>query len=149
MSDSLLRVVYLSRATQAIEEGALQAILAGSSERNSRDGITGVLCAGRDHYLQVIEGCVGPVMSLYLRILADQRHREPTLLSISLVGERLFGQWAMAHIDGSARNAFADEILLTETSLHQRSDRAAAILRRFVEELKEGAAPVAGTAVTS
>jgi hypothetical protein len=149
MSDSLLRVVYLSRATHAIDEGALQAILAGSSERNSRDGITGVLCAGRDHYLQVIEGCVGPVMSLYLRILADRRHRELTLLSISLVGERLFGQWAMAHIEGSARSDFAHEIVLTETSLHQRSDRAAAILRRFVEELKEGAAPVAGAAATS
>jgi hypothetical protein len=149
MSDSLLRVVYLSRATHAIDEGALQAILAGSSERNSRDGITGVLCAGRDHYLQVIEGCVGPVMSLYLRIQADRRHRELTLLSISLVGERLFGQWAMAHIEGSARSDFAHEIVLTETSLHQRSDRAAAILRRFVEELKEGAAPVAGAAATS
>jgi hypothetical protein len=97
----------------------------------------------------VIEGCVGPVMTLYLRILADPRHCEPTLLSISLVDERLFGQWAMAHIEGSARSAFAQEIVLTETSLHQRSDRAVAILRRFVEELKVGAASVAGTAVTS
>lgn len=149
MSDSLLRVVYLSRAAQTIDEGTLQAILAGSVERNSRDGITGVLCAGRDHYLQVIEGCVGPVMTLYLRILADPRHCEPTLLSISLVDERLFGRWAMAHIEGPARSAFAQEIVLTETSLHQRSDRAVAILRRFVEELKVGAAPVAGTAVKS
>ena len=148
MSDGLLRLVYTSTATSAIDQEALQKILAHSNARNSSDGVTGVLCAGQDHYLQVLEGSVRPVMSLYLRIMADPRHRDPTLLSISLVAERLFGHWAMAYIGSSAHSAFAQEVLLAERHVDARGDRAAAILRRFVAELKDRGLPAAGAAVT-
>jgi hypothetical protein len=148
MSDGLLRLVYVSTATSGVSDDGLRAILARASTRNAADGITGMLCAGRGHYLQVLEGSVRPVMALYLRISADARHRDPNLLSIALVSERLFGQWAMAYIDGSGDSALAHEVLLAERDIDARRDRAAAILRRFVEELKQSAAsPLDATAV--
>ncbi len=148
MSDSLLRLVYVSTATSTIDEEAVQTILAKSSARNPSAGITGLLCAGSGHYMQVLEGNACSVMSLYLRIMADPRHRDPTLLSISLVSERLFGQWSMAHIEGSADSAVLQEVLLVEQSANVGSDRAATILRRFVAALKDRSVPAAVAAVT-
>ena len=136
MSDGLLRLVYVSTAVAAVDQAALQAILAPSKVRNGDAGITGVLCAGRGHFLQVLEGSERRVMSLYLKIAADTRHRDARLLSIALVGERLFGEWAMAHIDSASHSAVAHEVLLAEQELRVRNDAAPAILRRFVAELK-------------
>lgn len=148
MSEALLRLVYVSTAKPAVDEGEVQAILAKSSARNSSAGITGLLCAGGGHYLQVLEGPACSVMGLYLRIMADPRHCDLTLLSISLVAERLFGQWAMAHIEGSVRSSVLQEVLLVGANADARSDRAATILRRFVAALKDGSAPAANAAVT-
>jgi hypothetical protein len=136
MSEGLLRLVYVSTATAAMDEAARRSILDHATARNSSEGVTGVLCAGSSHCLQVLEGSVRPVMSLYLRIMADPRHRDPTLLSISLVAERLFGQWAMAYIESSAHSTFAHDMLLSDRFLDAKNDRAADILRRFVAELK-------------
>jgi hypothetical protein len=146
MSESLLRLVYVSKATSTVDQDALQAILSNSSARNAIDGITGVLCASRDHYLQVLEGSAHPVLARYLRIASDPRHRDATLLGISLVTERLFGQWSMAFVDGSAHAADLHEMLLEQRNLGTRSDRAAAILRRFLAELKTRDVPDAAAA---
>lgn len=148
MSEGLLRLVYVSTAKPAVDEGELQAILVKSSARNPSDGITGLLCAGSGHYMQVLEGPACSVMGLYLRIMADPRHCDLTLLSISLVAERLFGQWAMAHIEGSVRSSVLQEVLLAGTDTDSRSDRAATILRRFVAALKDGSVPAVNAAVT-
>lgn len=148
MADSLLRLVYVSTATSRIDEEVVHTILAKSSARNPGAGITGLLCAGSGHYMQVLEGTACSVMSLYLRIMADPSHRDPTLLSISLVAERLFGQWAMAHIEGSAHSAVLQEVLLVEQSANVGGDRAATILRRFVAALKDRSVPAAVAAVT-
>lgn len=146
MSTGLLRLVYISTASAAIDRGSLDAILTNASAKNPADGITGVLCASRDHYLQVLEGPVRPVLSLYLRIMADPRHHDPTLLSISLVAGRLFDQWAMAYIDGRAHGALAREVLLAANDPETRGDRASAILRRFVAELKHASPSTADAA---
>ena len=137
MADSLLRLVYISTATSKVDGEALNAILATSGERNRQSGITGMLCAGSEHYMQVLEGPADTVMKLYLRIMDDSRHRDLTLLSVALVAERLFAHWAMAHIEGSARSPVLHEILLGEHCAAPRNDRAAAILRRFVAALKD------------
>jgi len=146
MSEDFLRLVYVSKATSAIDQEVLQAILADSSARNASDGITGVLCAGRGHYLQVLEGSVRRVMSLYLRIMKDPRHGDSTLLSISLVAERLFEKWAMGYIEGSPHSVFPHEVLFAERNIDARNDRAAAILRRFVAVLKDRGRPPIGAA---
>lgn len=146
MSASFVRLVYVSTATAPVDQEALQAILTDSSTRNASDGITGVLCASRDHYLQVLEGLAHQVLDRYLRITTDPRHRDPTLLSISLAAERLFGQWSMAYVNGSAHADDLREILLAQSDLGARSDRAAAILRRFLSELKSRDVADAATA---
>ena len=102
MSARLVRLVYVSTATVPVDQEALQAILTDASTKNAGNGITGVLCASRDHYLQLLEGRAHQVLDRYLRIVTDPRHRDPTLLSISLTAERLFGQWSMAYVNGSA-----------------------------------------------
>ena len=147
MSDSLVRLVYVSKATSTVDQDALEAILSHSNLRNGSEGITGILCASRDHYLQVLEGLAHPVLARYLRIAADSRHRDATLLGIWLVTERLFGQWSMAYVDGSAHAGDLHEMLLGQRDLGARSDRAAAILRRFLADLKARDVPDAAAAV--
>jgi hypothetical protein len=141
MSASLVRLVYVSTATAPVDQDALQAILTDASIRNAGNGITGVLCASRDHYLQLLEGLAHQVLDRYLRITTDTRHRDPTLLSISLAAERLFGQWSMAYVNGSAHAANLREILSAQSDLGVRGDRATAILRRFLSELKSSDLP--------
>lgn len=141
MSARLVRLVYVSTATVPVDQEALQAILTDASTKNAGNGITGVLCASRDHYLQLLEGRAHQVLDRYLRIVTDPRHRDPTLLSISLTAERLFGQWSMAYVNGSAHAANLREILSAQSDMGARSDHATAILRRFLSELRSKDVP--------
>jgi hypothetical protein len=140
VKEDLLRLVYVSAATSTIDRHEIEAILGPSAAHNATQCITGLLCAGGGHYLQALEGPAAPVMALYLRIVADPRHRDATLLSIGMVDERLFARWAMAHITAPA-SAAAQEIVLAERELQRRGDRAAAILQRFLAALKDGPTP--------
>lgn len=136
MSESLLRLMYVSTASGDVDRDVLQMILDRSSARNRQNGVTGVLCAGRDHYMQVLEGPERTVVELYSRIAADPRHRDPKLLSISLVQKRMFGEWSMGHIDGRSGWSDAHTALLKERQDEDSNHRIAGVLQRFVAALR-------------
>ena len=100
----LVRLMYASRAVDAIDQDALVAILRKSKANNPSCGVTGVLCYSGGIFLQVLEGGRSAVNRLYCRIATDPRHSQVELLSYEEIGERRFAGWAMGQVDMSRLN---------------------------------------------
>ncbi len=95
---ALERIVYASTATGST--GSLVnmvAILAESQRNNARDGLTGALAAHDERFIQVLEGPGQTLDGLLRRLEGDPRHRNIVVLDRRPIGERMFGDWAMAN----------------------------------------------------
>jgi len=102
---SSLVKVYASRARAGLGGNELAEILAVSRRRNAQSGISGMLLAGTDRFLQLLEGPAEAVENTYRRILVDPRHHEIVLCYEGRDEPRRFTDWTM----GFARLAdFAD-----------------------------------------
>jgi hypothetical protein len=95
----LVRLLYASRAAQAVTQATIDSIMQQSREHNPANGITGMLCYGGDVYMQVLEGGRAPVNALYNRIVSDSRHQQVVLLHYEEVGERRFAGWTMGQVN--------------------------------------------------
>ncbi len=97
----LVRLLYASRATDAIDKKLIDSILAQSHTYNAAHGITGVLCAcdSGNIFLQALEGGRDAVNLLYQKLIRDSRHRDITLLEYAEIGERRFSNWRMGRVD--------------------------------------------------
>ena len=100
----LVRLMYASRATGAMDHEALLTILRQSKAHNPTVGITGVLCFSEGIFLQVLEGGRAAINRLYARIVADARHTDVELLSYEEISERRFAGWAMGQVNMSRLN---------------------------------------------
>ena len=102
----LVRLMYASRAGEAVDADALAAILKRSKEHNPKVGVTGVLCfcTSAHIFLQVLEGGRLAVSALYNRIAQDPRHHDVALLSYEEIGERSFSHWSMGQVNMSRLN---------------------------------------------
>lgn len=101
----LVRLMYVSRARDAADPEAVQAIVRQSKANNPPQGITGVLCcSGQGLFVQVLEGGRAPVNALYSRIVADPRHYDVQLLSYEEIPERRFTGWSMGQVNLARMN---------------------------------------------
>ena len=91
------QLIYFSTAAVHQSNEVIAGILEASRPRNRRDGVTGLLVAGGgNRYLQVIEGRVTTIADTIKRIRDDERHRGGEHPGRRTVGQRSFGDWAMA-----------------------------------------------------
>lgn len=95
----LVRLVYASRATDAVGQEELLAILRQCKASNPSRGITGVLCFSEGIFLQALEGGRSTVNQLYNRIVTDMRHTQVELLSYEEISERRFASWSMGQVN--------------------------------------------------
>lgn len=100
----LVRLMYASRATEAVDHDTLVAILRKSKAHNPTVGVTGALCYSSGIFLQVLEGGRSAVSHLYNAIAADPRHRDVVLLSHEEIDERRFAVWSMGQVNLSRLN---------------------------------------------
>lgn len=100
----LVRLLYASRATAAVDHDTLLAILKKSKANNPALGVTGVLCFSDGIFLQVLEGGRVAINRLYNRIVTDPRHSDVVLLSYDEIGERRFAGWSMGQVNASRLN---------------------------------------------
>jgi len=100
----LVRLMYASRAAEALDTSALLAIMKESKANNPALGVTGVLCFSSGIFLQVLEGGRTQVNSLYNRIVTDTRHTDVVLLSYEEIEERCFAGWSMGQVNLSRVN---------------------------------------------
>ena len=94
----LVRCLYASRMPKAQSASGLRAILEESRKNNAKNGITGVLVATSDCFIQVLEGGRAQVSQTYNQIAADKRHSDVTLLSFESVPQRSFESWSMGEV---------------------------------------------------
>lgn len=118
MSLRLERLVYESTATGTTDSiGNLAVILAESQRNNDINGLTGVLAAHRDRYIQVVEGTGVALDGLLRRLEDDPRHRDVTLLGREPIQTRLFGRWSMASARITPAHGAALDVLVDENDL--------------------------------
>ncbi len=95
---SIVRLIYVSRMTEACDTVALHKILEISREKNVQNDITGILCYDPQYFLQCLEGPQAAVNELYANIARDDRHARVTLLEYRDAEQRHFGDWSMAFL---------------------------------------------------
>ncbi len=100
----LVRLMYASRAANAVQHDELLAILKQSKQTNPAAGVTGVLCYSDGIYIQVLEGGRAAVNALYNKIVSDTRHTDATLLSYEEIAERRFAGWSMGQVNMTRLN---------------------------------------------
>ncbi len=101
----LTQLVYVSQRTPRLSNDLLTSIVDQSAVNNSKCGVTGVLlCFGRE-LMQLLEGEMSEVSSLFGRIKADGRHAGIQCLVFKPVKKRVFPEWSMglADMDSKAR----------------------------------------------
>ncbi len=92
----MLQIAYFSTAATPQDAVTIHKILTTARRNNERDSITGLLVAGGNRYLQVIEGPTAATEALYQAIRADKRHLAVSTLLCRKVYRRCFDDWAMA-----------------------------------------------------
>jgi acylphosphatase len=102
----LVRLMYASRAVDAVDQEELLAILRQCKAHNPALGITGALCLCQDArvFIQVLEGGRSAVNALYNRIATDPRHTQVELLAYEEIDERRFAGWAMGQVNMARLN---------------------------------------------
>mgnify|MGYP002784200897 CR=1 FL=1 len=91
----LVRLIYTSRAVQALQATDLQRLVEAAGRNNWRDEITGALLFHHGRFIEVLEGARADVSACFLRIAKDARHRDCVLLGLQDIPERAFGAWSM------------------------------------------------------
>lgn len=99
-------LLYCSQAMQAFDEEQLADLLEHSLVHNSRQDITGLLCYGNGHFVQVLEGGAAEVEKLFDRIARDRRHHQVHVLSRGVGPVRRFADWRMAFAKSSSQEFY-------------------------------------------
>ena len=94
----VFQVFYVSRATAALDNAQVQAILNTSRRHNARLDVTGCLLFSGHCFAQVLEGAQPVVSALARRIAADSRHVGLRILAETRRHERDYGDWSMGYL---------------------------------------------------
>lgn len=93
----MISLVYVSRATDLLDDDALEAILHDARRRNTEVGITGILVYRDGRFVQLLEGPADAVDETLDRIRGDRRHQDVVELDRNVTETRWFPDWSMAY----------------------------------------------------
>jgi len=97
----MIRLIYVSQAKD-IDFNKIKAILTVSHERNKDNDISGALIYGKGYFIQCLEGDKSEVMTLYKKIILDNRHEHIEVISKEDIQERYFNDWHISLMNDSA-----------------------------------------------
>ncbi|WP_419808513.1 BLUF domain-containing protein [Sphingomonas sp.] len=124
------QIIYASTANATSAANLAPEILRGARAINGISGITGLLCATGDRFMQLLEGPEDSVASAMERIAADSRHRDIDVMIDRDIAGRAFGDWSMAYREkGLPAEALAERIAV---SLVDASPEIAERFRAFI-----------------
>ncbi|MNL34573.1 Blue light- and temperature-regulated antirepressor YcgF [compost metagenome] len=131
---SVFHLVYVSHAVEDISYTDIRNILEVSRKNNAQENITGLLVFREGFFLQLLEGTEEAVKKVLGNIMMDDRNHSLRVL-IEANGERLFGEWSMAYIDGDISSNETEELIeFFEVCLQAGANQRALImpiLRKF------------------
>jgi len=132
----LLRLLYVSRATDSFDPSSINDLLEKAQIHNALAEVTGVLCWGRGYFIQALEGSESSIIPLYAKVLKDDRHRQPFLLSIDLVSTRAFPSWSMAYVDGEALGTELHARLVSQTAVERDVSASVKLFQSALKSLR-------------
>jgi hypothetical protein len=124
------QIAYFSTAAEPQTAELVHGILTAARIFNGRHGISGLLVAGGNRYMQVMEGPKPQLDALYASIRRDGRHLAVTTLLNRPIVERSFAEWSMAYRHEPALGQFDSFPQTLHYLTEQISDFA---LRRQIE----------------
>ncbi|MFK7790322.1 MAG: BLUF domain-containing protein [Phycisphaeraceae bacterium] len=95
----LSHLLYISEACHPMNRTELEAIRSVSMRNNARLGITGVLFYSAGQFVQLLEGDMELIHTMFMTIAADARHENVKLLTLRPCERRVFAQWEMGLLD--------------------------------------------------
>lgn len=95
----LVSVVYVSTATTVFTSKDLAELLRYARDRNSREGISGMLLYRSGNFIQAVEGPALAIDDLLARIGRDKRHDGLITLLRQPATRRDFADWSMGFSD--------------------------------------------------
>lgn len=104
---SLEQLIYVSTATQALDDGELDRILESSARNNAARHVTGMLLHAGGNFMQVLEGEPDALDEVFDRVSRDPRHEGIIVLERGPIEARSFAQWSMGFRRLDARDADA------------------------------------------
>lgn len=133
----LSNLLYISSGPEKLSNQELVQLLEQSRMNNQLNNITGVLCAGGGHFIQVLEGDERDLIKLYAKILDDPRHHDVALIGIAPISARMFKDWSMAYIEKSAvAMHLRRDQLLSYRNHHGHGVELVRVMQRLLEMLK-------------
>ena len=91
----MIQTAYVSRASKAMTQEALLALLQQCLANNEASGVTGMLLYGNDTFVQVIEGEEDVLNTVVDKIQKDPRHSEIHFLYRKPLEQRQYTDWSM------------------------------------------------------
>ncbi len=132
----LIRLTYMSKATSLAAHPdpwtATSRLRAQSERLNRLYGLTGALLAGRDWFIQTLEGEPVAIYATFARINLDLRHQDIRLFEVAPVHGRLFEDWAM-HV-GSMDAVSPASLWMCVRTYRRMPPGGAPVLLRALEE---------------
>lgn len=139
-------LIYLSSATELLDEGQLRSLFFQCRRDNARAGITGLLLYRDGSFLQLIEGERADVAALFKKICRDSRHHGILKVVDEPITEREFPTWSMSfsrHSAVSLGRGFDDllERPAAECPLSNYPSKISAFMRPFLKRIGTDAPP--------
>ena len=91
----MVSLVYVSFATNPMEDDELRELLKKSRENNKALDVTGMLLYRDGFFIQALEGEDKTVTDLYAKIKKDPRHRGALQVYKEPISKRSFSDWSM------------------------------------------------------
>ncbi len=91
----MIRITYISRATEPMPAEELLLLLQQCRKNNSPRCVTGLLLYGNETFLQALEGNETVLDELIERIREDPRHVDVQLLHRTPIAHRQYSDWSM------------------------------------------------------
>ncbi|NEX20442.1 BLUF domain-containing protein [Thiorhodococcus mannitoliphagus] len=135
----LTRMMYVSRVSGGVGDDELKQILESSRRKNKTLNVTGVLCGGGGHFIQVLEGEQDDLFRLYGEILNDRRHYDSVLIGVASIKQRLFGGWSMGYLSNPPEMMeVRRKELIAAWEGRLEGSELLRLMKRFLEQLGQG-----------
>ncbi|WP_300078260.1 BLUF domain-containing protein [Giesbergeria sp.] len=139
MPVSINQLIYISQATRKMSSEDLLDILKIAKEKNQKIDVTGSLFYNGGWFLQVLEGPLSTLNTLYKKIEKDPRHKNSRILYNEPASFRTFTRWSMnmTNLDDRQADKYNQLVEIIEAAKTNRKIGAASPAVTLLKIFKE------------
>lgn len=136
---SINQLIYISQATRKMSSEDLLDILKIAKEKNQKIDVTGSLFYNGGWFLQVLEGPLSTLNTLYKKIEKDPRHKNSRILYNEPASFRTFTRWSMnmTNLDDRQADKYNQLVEIIEAAKTDRKIGAASPAVTLLKIFKE------------